>query len=151
MLANRHIERIKHKEKLALYGEITTINATSRHKWLFMKISNQITDEVVLRELGARLARVRLERNLTQAGLAEQAGVSKRTVERMEAGGATQLVNLVRVCRVLDLLERFEALIPEPVASPVAQLKLRGKERKRASSARATTARAGKWQWDDKP
>jgi putative transcriptional regulator len=116
-----------------------------------MKISNQITDEVILRELGARLARVRLERNLTQAGLAEQAGVSKRTVERMEAGGVTQLVNLVRVCRVLDLLERFEALIPEPVASPVAQLKLRGKERKRASSARATTARAGKWQWDDKP
>ena len=116
-----------------------------------MKISNQITDEVILRELGARLARARLERNLTQAGLDEQAGVSKRTLERMEAGGVTQLVNLVRVCRVLDLLERFEALIPEPVASPVAQLKLRGKERKRASSARDTTARAGKWQWDDKP
>jgi len=116
-----------------------------------MKISNQIVDEVILRELGERLARVRLERNLTQAGLAEQAGVSKRTVERMEAGGVTQLVNLVRVCRVLDLLERFEALIPEPVASPVAQLKQRGKERKRASSARATTARVGKWQWDDKP
>ncbi|MDP2031216.1 MAG: helix-turn-helix transcriptional regulator [Thiobacillus sp.] len=115
-----------------------------------MKISNQIVDEVILRELGERLARVRLERNLTQAGLAEQAGVSKRTVERMEAGGVTQLVNLVRVCRVLDLLERFEALIPEPVASPVAQLKQRGKERKRASS-KATTARAGKWQWDDKP
>ena len=47
------------------------------------------------------------------------------------------------------LLERFEALIPEPVASPVAQLKQRGKARKRASSAKATTARAGKWQWDD--
>lgn len=116
-----------------------------------MKISNQLTDEVILRELGERLARVRLERNLTQAGVAEQAGVSKRTVERMEAGGVTQLVNLVRVCRVLDLLERFESLIPEPVASPVAQLKLRGKERKRASSTRATTARAGKWHWDDKP
>lgn len=116
-----------------------------------MRISNKLTDEVILRELGERLARVRLERNLTQAGLAEQAGVSKRTVERMEAGGVTQLVNLVRVCRVLDLLEHFEALIPEPVASPVAQLKLRSKERKRASSAKATTVRTGKWHWDDKP
>ena len=115
-----------------------------------MKISNQVVDEIFLRELGERLARVRLERNLTQAGLAEQAGVSKRTLERMEAGGVTQLVNLVRVCRVLDLLERFETLIPEPVASPVAQLKLRGKERKRASSTRVTAERAGKWQWDDK-
>ena len=116
-----------------------------------MKISNQVVDEVILRGLGGGLARVRLERNLTQAGLAEQAGVSKRTVERMEAGGVTQLVNLVRVCRVLDLLERFEALIPEPVPSPVAQLKQRGRERKRASSSKAATARAGKWQWDDKP
>ena len=57
-----------------------------------MKISNQVVDEVILRELGERLARVRLERNLTQAGLAEQAGVSKRTVERLESGGVTQLV-----------------------------------------------------------
>jgi len=111
---------------------------------------NQVVDELILRELGERLARVRLERNLTQAGLAEQAGVSKRTVERMEAGGVTQLVNLVRVCRALDLLERFEVLIPEPVASPVAQLKRRGKERQRASSAKAATAPNGKWQWDDK-
>ena len=79
-----------------------------------MKITNQAVDALILRELGERLARVRLERNLTQAALAEQAGVSKRTVERMEAGGPTQLVNLVRVCRALNLLDRFETLIPEP-------------------------------------
>ena len=48
-----------------------------------MKITKQATDEAVLSELGGRLAQVRLERNLTQAQLAEQAGVSKRTVERL--------------------------------------------------------------------
>ncbi|MEQ1591963.1 MAG: helix-turn-helix transcriptional regulator [Thiobacillaceae bacterium] len=115
-----------------------------------MKISNQLVDELVLRELGERVTRIRLDRNLTQAELAEKAGVSKRTIERMEAGGVTQLINLVRVCRVLDLLEHFEMLIPEPVASPVAQLKQRGKARRRASSASATPAPT-KWQWDDKP
>lgn len=115
-----------------------------------MKISNQLVDEAILRELGERLMRVRLQRNLTQAELAIEAGVSKRTVERMEAGGATQLVNLVRVCRALGLVEGFETLIPPTVPGPVAQLKLRGKERKRASSVKPAEP-AGKWQWGTQP
>ena len=113
-----------------------------------MKINSQAIDAVILRELGARLARVRLERNFTQAALAEQAGVSKRTLERMEAGGPTQLINLVRVCRALDLLERFETLIPEPLISPVLQLKLQGKQRQRAKAQAPTPP--PKWEWNDK-
>lgn len=114
-----------------------------------MKISSHAVDKAILRELGERLARMRLERNLTQAALAEQAGVSKRTVERMEAGGATQLVNLVRVCRALDLLDRFETLLPEPLISPVAQLKLQGKQRQRATAKPPATP-PPKWEWNDK-
>ena len=93
-----------------------------------------------------------MERNLKQADLATQAGISKRTLERIEAGGPTEVINLIRVCRALGLIERFETLIPEPVPSPVAQLKLRGKERKRAASSRTSgKAPAGKWKWVDKP
>ena len=44
-----------------------------------MKINAQLTDEAILKELGGRLTSARLGRNLTQAALAEQAGVSKRT------------------------------------------------------------------------
>jgi len=51
-----------------------------------MKIAAQLTAESILEELGGRLASVRLGRNLTQAALAEEAGVSKRTVERLESG-----------------------------------------------------------------
>ena len=51
-----------------------------------------MSDETLLKELGQRIARLRLERNLSQAQLAEQAGISKRTLERLEAGAAaTQL------------------------------------------------------------
>lgn len=113
-----------------------------------MKISSQAVDAVILRELGARLARFRLERNFTQAALAEQAGISKRTLERIEAGGPAQLVNLVRVCRALNLLDRFDALIPEPTVSPVMQLKLQGRQRKRAKARPPTPA--AKWEWNDK-
>ncbi len=119
-----------------------------------MKISKQLSDAAILQELGGRLAQARLEQNLTQAELATQAGLSKRTVERMETGGVAKLASFVRVCRVLNLIERLDALIPEPAPSPITQLELRGKERKRASSARAPALpgpAAGQWTWNDKP
>ncbi|WP_295430737.1 helix-turn-helix transcriptional regulator [uncultured Thiodictyon sp.] len=118
-----------------------------------MKITAQLTDTAILRELGARLAATRLERNLTQAALAEQAGVSKRTLERLESGEvATQLSGFVRVCRALDLAERLDLLVPEPVPSPLAQMKLQGRQRQRASGKRAAGTRGaadgpGTWTW----
>jgi transcriptional regulator with XRE-family HTH domain len=115
-----------------------------------MKMTKHATDEAVLSELGGRLARLRLDRNLTQAQMAAQAGVSKRTVERLESGSvATQLSGFIRVCRVLDVVERFDALVPEPIPSPVEQLKLRGRKRQRASAKRKPKASAKKWQWGD--
>ncbi len=115
-----------------------------------MKMVKQATDEAVLRELGGRLAQVRLGQNLTQAQLAKQAGLSKRTVERLESGSvATQLSGFIRVCRVLDLMERFDLFVPEPVPSPVEQLKLRGRRRQRASGKRKAKPVPKKWQWGD--
>ena len=115
-----------------------------------MKIEATITDEGLLREMGERLTGARLERNLTQAALAAQAGVSKRTVERLESGEvATQLSGFVRVCRALGLVERFDLLVPEALPSPIAQLKLQGRKRKRASGKKAAAAAPGKWTWGE--
>ena len=115
-----------------------------------MKIAKQATDAAVLTEIGRRLARVRLEKNLTQVQLAEQAGVSKSTVQRLESGDVSpQLSGFIRVCRVLDLIERLDLLVPEPVPSPVEQLKLGGKRRKRASKAKVPKPSPKKWQWRD--
>jgi putative transcriptional regulator len=124
-----------------------------------MKILKNFADEAVLLELGARLERMRLAHNFTQAELAEKAGVAKRTIERMEAGGPTQLLNLVRIARALDLIENIDALVPEPVTSPLALLKLQGRQRQRASSARSSTSAAAvgsgtasaraRWTWRD--
>lgn len=115
-----------------------------------MKINIRATDKAILNELGARLARVRLERNLTQAQLAEQSGLAKRTVERLESGSvATQLSGFIRVCRVLGLIERLDLLVPEPIPSPIEQLKLRGRSRKRASGGRKAVVTSNKWQWGD--
>ena len=64
-----------------------------------MKIEGLLTDEAIMTELGRRLSQRRLELQLTQEMLAEQAGVSKRTVERIEAGATTQTSTLIRVLR----------------------------------------------------
>lgn len=116
-----------------------------------MRLSKQLSDEAIIHELGTRLAAVRLSRNLTQAALAEEAGVSKRTIERLESGEvAARLSGLVRVCRVLGLIDRLDALVPPAAPGPVELLKTRGRGRKRASRPRRPpTKQASKWTWGD--
>lgn len=113
-----------------------------------MKIDSTLTDEAVLQALGERLEAARLDQNLTQAQLADKAGIAKRTVERLEAGdSATRLPGFLRVCRALGLLERLDALYPEPGVSPMAQLKLRRQRRQRATGARAKRRAPAQWTW----
>ena len=114
-----------------------------------MRLESKATDAAILHELGARVSGVRLERNLTQAELAEKAGLSKRTIERLEAGDSVQLLSLIRLFRALDLLPRLEALIPEPVPSPIAQWRLRGTNRQRASAKKPQSGPSRKWEWRD--
>lgn len=106
-----------------------------------MRITNDLTDSAVLQALGERAERHRIEAGFTQAELAREAGVSKRTVERIEAGEGCELIMLTRVLRVLKLTEGFNALLPDLPPSPMALLKSKGKERRRvAHSRRGVTA-----------
>lgn len=114
-----------------------------------MKISKLLTDDAILAEIGQRIARRRLDMQLTQAVAAEQAGVSKRTLERMEAGYSSQLSSLVRVLRVLDGLPGLDCMIPETGERPMDLLKRKGKIRQRAPGRRAAKSPAMPWAWDD--
>jgi len=114
-----------------------------------MKIKAEMTDDKLLELIGSRLAGLRLAKNLTQGELAKQAGLGVRTVQRLESGAATQLSGFFRVCRVLGLVERIEAFLPEAAASPMAQLKMQGKKRKRASGRRAATPAPKPWTWGE--
>lgn len=116
-----------------------------------MKITGLLTDEAVLVELGARIAGRRLEMGLTQADTAEQAGVAKRTLERIEAGQTSQLTTLIRVLRVLDAASGLDGLVPESGPSPMDLLKRKGKIRQRASGRRGTKVADKPWRWDDEP
>ena len=108
-----------------------------------------LTDDAVLAEIGKRIARYRIDSQMTQAELAEQAGVSKRTVERIEAGASVQFSTVIRILRVLDLLQGLDRMIPEPAPRPLDLLKQKGKVRQRASSSKPPEKAQKKWTWGD--
>jgi transcriptional regulator with XRE-family HTH domain len=121
-----------------------------------MKIKPEMTDAAILHELGTRLERRRLDADLTQAQLAEQAGISKRTAERIEAGTSTDFVMLIRALRALKLLDGLESLIPELPTSPLALLKLKGRQPRRVKHSRAQRRGEGvqepssrPWKWGE--
>ena len=115
-----------------------------------MNISRLLTDEAILTEMGERIARRRIEMSVTQADLAVQAGVSKRTIERIEDGASAQMASLVRIFRVLDLLQNLDQLIPQTGPGPMELLKARGKTRQRASHSRKAETGTRAWSWDEK-
>lgn len=115
-----------------------------------MKIENTLSEAAVLAELGHRLARRRLDKGLTQAALAAEAGISKSTVERIESGASTQLAKLIRLLRPLGLLDNIDVLVPEQAISPIDLLKLHGKQRQRASSRQHDRIAEQPWSWGDK-
>lgn len=109
---------------------------------------SELSDADALAELGRRLAQLRLGRPWTQAALAARAGVAKRTIERIEAGGSVQLTSLIRVFRSLDLLAALDALLPEPGPRPMELLKEPARLRRRA---RPQAPSSGPWTWGDEP
>lgn len=112
-----------------------------------MNIERHHSDEVILRELGARLAGLRLAHSMTQAHLATQAGVSKRTVERLESGQSGQLSSLIRVLRGLDLMKELNVLVPPTRPGPMDLLRLQGKTRRRASRTSLPDDHDEPWTW----
>ncbi len=82
------------------------------------------TDKSALALLGRRMAAFRIRSNWTQAQLAEQAGVSKGTVEHIERGDSVQVLNLIKVLRVCGMLEAFLAIFPDDSPSPMQILRM---------------------------
>jgi len=113
-----------------------------------MRIGAENSDSTVLAELGDRLARTRLERNISQEQLAIEAGISKSTVERIEAGQPVKLTSFVRILRALGQLEMLDRLVPEPLPSPIERLRLQGRRRQRAAAPRGEPDEPAPWRWD---
>lgn len=117
-----------------------------------MAKSESAGDRAVLAELGERLRGERLRRNLTQQQLAEDAGVGRMTVQRLEDGESGSLASLIRILRALDELEGLERLLPPAGPSPLQEARAPGRRRRRARRSgppEATEPQPGPWRWGD--
>lgn len=99
--------------------------------------TDSMSDAAVLAEIGQRLQIHRLNQNLSQAYVAEKAGISRRALQKLEGGQPCTLALLVRVLRALGQLDALDAFVPKPDFSPIQLAKLKGRERKRAGGRRS--------------
>lgn len=105
--------------------------AVSNINWKGMK------DAAVVLQLCKELRRMRLEADLSQAEVAERAGVDRTTVLKLEGGRGATLLTIVQVLRALDRLDLLDAFHHEPQPTPYmlveAQEKFLRQQRKRSS------------------
>ena len=101
-----------------------------------MEITQFDSDNAVLSELGARLERIRLSRNISQAQLAQNSGVSRATVERVERGEAVNFKSVIRILRSFGLIEALGEVIVEPRLGPFDAFRQQGRQRVRATGGR---------------
>jgi len=95
-------------------------------------IFKSMTNKAIAAELGERIEQLRLEQNLTQQQLADEIGLSRISYRNLVKGSG-KFENIIAVLRALDQLDQLENFIPEVGYSPMQQLKLKGKQCKRAS------------------
>lgn len=89
------------------------------------------TNSELQAELGQRLRRLRLQRNMPRTELAEKAGVAAGSIAKAEAGEDIRLSTLLGLMRVLGGLDQVLQLIPVAQVSPLEAVDL-GHERKNA-------------------
>jgi len=99
-----------------------------------MKLKS-MTDKSIAAEIGHRIEQLRLEQNLTQQQVADEIGLSRVSYRKL-VSGAGKFENIIAVLRVLGYLDLVERFVPEAMFSPMAQLKLKGKQRQRATGGR---------------
>lgn len=101
----------------------------------------------VIGALGQRIERYRLSRNIRQADLAWQAGVSRVTLGKLERGEGGTLQTLARVLRALDIEERLPDLVPDATLSPLDPRSATGRPRQRVRQ--PAPVPDAPWAWGD--
>ena len=105
-----------------------------------------LTSRALRTELGRRLAKLRLARNVTQRVLAEDAGIGLRTLRRIEAGQPSSLDSLLRLAIVLGLADGLLKAVPSQEIRPIERVDSGGRERRRARP-RKRGSPTEPWSW----
>lgn len=109
-----------------------------------------LTSRALRIEVGHRLAKLRLSRNVTQRSLAEDAGIGLRTLRRIEAGQPSSSDSLLRLAIALGLGDALLSAVPLRDIRPIERVDSGGRERLRARP-RKGAASEEPWSWAEEP
>lgn len=98
-------------------------------------------------ELGRRLAKLRLARNVTQRTLAEDAGVGLRTLRRIETGQPSSLDSMLRVAIALGLAEGLLSAVPPREIRPIERVDSSGGRERQRARPRGGASPDDPWSW----
>lgn len=106
------------------------------------------TSDQIEAVLCKRIESIRLSRNITQEQLADEAGVSIRTIGRLEKGQGVSMDTFIRVMIALRIQQNLETLLPDPTVRPIERIGLDTGERKRARPTKSKNE-LPTWSWGD--
>lgn len=104
---------------------------------LFLK-----TDDEIVKEISSRIKKLRIEKNISQELLSRKTGISIHTISNIENGKSFTIENLIKIMRVLDIVERIYDLIPAVENNPYL-IALNKKEKSRVSKLKKEID----WKW----
>jgi transcriptional regulator with XRE-family HTH domain len=93
-----------------------------------------LSDSAIVKKIGVFIRKNRLQQNITQAKLAENTGLNRWTISKLENGDSVTVSNLIQILRALDVLyvlNQFEVI---DEISPLEYARLKKKEKERARS-----------------
>ena len=100
-------------------------------KVIIMNI-DAMTNQSIASEVGHRIEQMRLEQNLTQQQIADEIGLSRVSYRKL-VNGSGKFENIIAALRALGQLDLVNQFVPKTTFSPMEQLRLKGKQRQRAS------------------
>ena len=92
-----------------------------------------MTDDVIISQIGLFIKKTRIAKNKTQKQLVTAAGINRGTLSQIENGESITLTMLIQILRALDALYVLDQFNVPNQISPIEAVKLKKKERKRAS------------------
>ena len=103
----------------------------------------------LMAEIGKKIARHRLNKNITQASLAKDAGIALRTLRRLEAGKTSSMDTFLRVLIFLGLDDALVHVFPlNDTIRPIERMKYGDKLRQRARP-KPKKPGASTWSWGE--
>ena len=100
---------------------------------------NQLSDAVIVRQIGQFIRHTRQQQQKTQAQLAETAGLNRWTIHQVEKGESVTLSSLIQVLRALDSLHVLNNFEVTDEISPIEYAKLKKKQQQRVRSSSAVS------------